>query len=276
MEESEKAIENHKHKYNVKMRQELKAEILPKLEKVSNLKLLCKPQKYSNILSHTLLPLKNEPIKHVCKDKHNIHTHNSTAISSKELFDTTEWLGEELENNLLDANTRDSVKRLEHWTYEKKLHQSIDSDYQKILRANISKQIAVQSDDLFESTEMKSYILTAISEQLQFLKEMGNSTNRKKDHVLLKLATMEMSASMSNNEIETVRQIQGEISMTARITNKRKKMENELAMELQTLRIKKELLDRKKQLKKLYVENTQLLNNIEFEKDVFFKNAIDL
>ncbi len=184
-------------------------------------------------------------------------------VSSRELLQTTEWLSSEEQDE--ETLTKDSVKRLEHWAYDKKLHQQNDTEYRQLLRARISKQIASTGDELLNSERMKSTIIGTITQQLAAQKDIDQM--RQRAVLVSDLAALGAVSGLGEGVLQTIQRVQSDAAhKSTKDAESLRKIDGELAMELQTLRMRKELMDRKTEQKRLLEENSRLVAQIDEEK----------
>jgi hypothetical protein len=160
---------------------------------------------------------------------------------------------------------RENVKKLDHWIIQKRIYQTDYGGDKQHLRGMSFLQIAQSGGELLEG-QHNSYIVDMVSQQLKVRKQIESEHA----HALLMMAQASPSPFTSSKSVGTFESPKAQQKGGGDTGSKffDAKVNSELVLELQALRLKKELACRKAEEKRLRNENGALMKQIQENKAV--------
>ncbi len=189
-------------------------------------------------------------------------------MTSKEVR-SPDWI--RIEEDVEEKTELENVKLLDRWVYSKNIHKQNDTEYRRVLRQVSNTQLSALGPDLF-SNECDSFIVTMISQQLRLRKQI--ETEKMRDSLQARLKCVGPGQQRSRSQAATSMcaspppESTGGAKAVIMKGGRETKLDNELRMELQCLRLKKELYEHKGEQRVLFAENDRLVREIRELKSV--------
>ncbi len=167
----------------------------------------------------------------------------------------------------------EDVKLLDRWIYAKNIYKQGDTDYRRALRQSATSQLADLGPELL-SSEFDSYIISMVSQQLKVRRQVEAQGSHGPLNAATKSDVLRTHSELAAElpDLSPKHRISGKLQPTSNSSVKpvhEPKVDNELLMELQCLKLKKELREHKAEQKELLSENDRLLRKIRDLRTVY-------